>query len=65
MYDSIIDTHVHFWDPKHLDYNWLGSVSALNHSFLPEDYVQATLEINIEKIIFIECNCNPSQTNWK
>jgi L-fuconolactonase len=26
----VLDTHVHFWDPQHLRYPWLGDVPALN-----------------------------------
>jgi L-fuconolactonase len=39
---SIIDTHVHFWDPATLKYDWLESAGAQNQPFLLTDYQKAT-----------------------
>ena len=56
----IIDTHVHFWDPKQLRYDWLESAEALNRPFLLENYHKAILGIAVDKMVFVECNCHPS-----
>jgi len=53
----IIDTHVHFWDPRHLSYEWLNKVPALNRAFLPEEYISVTQGINIQSLIFVEADC--------
>ena len=33
---SIVDSHVHFWDPARLRYAWLDGEPALNREFLPD-----------------------------
>jgi hypothetical protein len=33
---SIIDSHVHFWDPAHLRYDWLAGSAILNQVYRPE-----------------------------
>lgn len=50
---KVIDSHVHFWDPQHLRYDWLKGTS-LYRPFLPDDYRQAVGDINVEGIVFVE-----------
>jgi L-fuconolactonase len=59
---SIVDAHVHFWNPAKLNYPWLASAPALNRAFLPEDYSAATKTANVGKMIFVECGCAASQS---
>jgi L-fuconolactonase len=65
---SIVDAHVHFWNPAKLNYPWLASVPALSCAFLPEHYSAATKTANISKMVFVECGCPAAQsideTNW-
>jgi L-fuconolactonase len=65
---SIVDSHVHLWDPSRLCYPWLDGLPALNRAFLPEDFAAASTDLNVNKIIFIECGCEPAQSlaevNW-
>jgi L-fuconolactonase len=65
---SIVDAHVHFWNPAKITYPWLASVPPLNRAFLPEDYSAATKSANLGKMIFVECGCTASQSidevNW-
>jgi len=56
MSTPIIDAHTHFWDPQKLEYDWLESTPVLNRQFLLNDYHEATKDIPIEKIVFVECN---------
>src|SRR5439155_1219228 len=58
---SIIDAHVHFWDPAELHYPWLEGVPSLGRPFLPSDYGAATGEIPIARVVFVECNCPPEE----
>ena len=59
MEQPIVDTHVHFWDPDQLEYPWLEDVPGLNNAFLPEDYQNSSVTVNVEKIVFVECDCAP------
>jgi len=58
---SIVDAHVHFWNPSRFNYPWLAGVPALNRAFLPENYSAATEAANVGKMIFVECGCEPAQ----
>jgi L-fuconolactonase len=65
---SIVDSHVHLWNPAQLRYSWLDGLPALNRAFLPADFVAAIANSNVSKIIFVECGCEPVQSlaevNW-
>jgi L-fuconolactonase len=56
-----VDTHVHFWNPQVLTYPWLEGLTALQRAFLPVDYAEATAGALVERIVFVECNCRPTQ----
>ncbi|RED50111.1 amidohydrolase family protein [Seonamhaeicola aphaedonensis] len=58
---SIIDAHIHLWDVKHLDYPWLNQFPKINRTFSLSDYNKATAEQSIEKMIFVQAECKPSQ----
>ena len=62
MDDVIIDTHVHFWDPRSLRYPWLEQIPALGRPFLPDDYVTTTGGLPIEKLVVVECDCERSES---
>lgn len=57
---AIVDSHVHLWYPARFRYSWLDGLPTLNRSFLPADYAAANH--GVEKIIFIECGCEPEQS---
>ena len=56
----LVDAHVHFWNPHVLSYPWLDGLAALRRPFLPADYATATDGAPVERIVFVECNCNPA-----
>ncbi|SOE23197.1 L-fuconolactonase [Spirosomataceae bacterium TFI 002] len=58
---SIVDAHIHLWDLEHLDYQWLNSFPEINRSFSLADYDLATAGQAIEKMIFVQAECKPSQ----
>jgi L-fuconolactonase len=64
---SIVDSHVHLWNPAQFRYAWLDELPALNRSFLPADFAAVT-NLKVGKIIFVESGCNPAQSlaevNW-
>jgi L-fuconolactonase len=57
----IIDTHLHLWDINHLDYPWLKDIPMLNRTFLLDDYDKDFKDFNVEKMIFMQAECDPSQ----
>jgi L-fuconolactonase len=66
----IVDTHLHIWDPKNpkVSYPWLANVPFLNRPFLLEDYKKATWPVQVEKMVFLECDAAPedflAEANW-
>lgn len=53
----IVDTHVHFWDPKHLRYAWLDANPLLNRAYLPADYRSSAATHAIDRIVFVQAAC--------
>ncbi len=64
----IIDTHVHLWHPKQLRYPWLKQVPELNKPYLLNDYAAAYENLDIESIVFVQCDTHPDdglkETEW-
>lgn len=58
---KIIDSHVHFWNPSQLQYDWLADVPAINRSFLPSDYLETTKGLDIQGIVFVQADCIAEQ----
>src|SRR5687768_2681134 len=62
MSETVLDAHVHFWDPSRLEYPWLKDEPALLRPFLPQDYAEAMEGVPVEGIIFVEANPRPDRT---
>jgi predicted TIM-barrel fold metal-dependent hydrolase len=58
----IVDSHVHLWNPAQHRYPWLDGLPTLNRAFLPEDFSAASADLNVGKIIVVECGCEPAQS---
>jgi L-fuconolactonase len=58
---SIIDTHLHLWDTRSMQYPWLDSVPAINRTFLIADYQQAVQGYPVEQLVFVQAECLPEQ----
>jgi L-fuconolactonase len=56
--ESIVDTHVHLWDPRVLRYPWLDDNRMLNRPFLLDDYKAATAALTIEAMVFVQCEAD-------
>jgi len=59
---TVVDTHVHFWNPQLLSYPWLAGVPPLNRAFMPADYAAQALLPNVAKLVFVECGCDPARS---
>lgn len=64
----IVDTHLHVWDPGNLRYPWLDDLPKLNRPHLPDDYRKACGPIKVERMVFLQCECEFAQfeqeVNW-
>lgn len=58
---SVVDSHLHLWNPARLRYPWLESLPKLRRTFGLDEFVQATRGVPLEGMIFVECNCAPDQ----
>jgi L-fuconolactonase len=57
----IVDTHLHLWDLTRLRYPWLANVPALNQNHLIGDYQAACGPVEVAKMVFLQCECDPAQ----
>ncbi len=57
----IVDSHLHIWDPGRLTYPWLKDIPSLNRPFLLEDYRQACGPVEVEAMVFLQCEADFSQ----
>jgi len=57
----IIDTHLHLWDPAFLRYPWLKDIPLLNKTYMLKEYLEQTSAFNIERMVFLQCDCDASQ----
>lgn len=54
---AVLDSHVHFWDPRRLSYSWLSEAGSLNRPFEPDDF--AALHSASVSAIFVEAGVDP------
>ena len=64
----VTDTYVHLWDPARFRYEWLDDNPDLNRAFMLTDYLKATESINVQRMVFMQCDALASQgqaeENW-
>jgi L-fuconolactonase len=64
----IIDTHLHLWDPAYLRYAWLDDNALLNKPYLLDDFRRACGPVQVEQMVFLQCECDFAQfmdeANW-
>lgn len=51
----MIDSHLHFWNPQQLTYDWLKYVPAISGRMGPEEFAGAGVEL--EGAIFVQADC--------
>jgi len=57
----IVDSHVHLWDPSVLRYPWLADNPILNRRFGLEDFDRARGELEVNDLVFVQCEADPAQ----
>ena len=50
----VLDSHIHFWDTRRLDYPWLRAFPLLDRPFLPGDLDVG--DIQVEAMVFVQAN---------
>ena len=55
----IVDSHVHLYDVKRLNYGWLTGVPKINRTYLLEDFDRARAKVNVDKLVFAEVAVDP------
>jgi L-fuconolactonase len=56
---SVVDAHVHFWDPGLLDYPWLRDEPSLFRRFGPDD-LRAD-GVDVDGFVFVQAECRADQ----
>ncbi len=57
----IVDTHVHVWDTNVLRYPWLDTNELLNRPYLLADYDRACGPVQVERMVFLQCEVDFAQ----
>lgn len=57
----IVDGHLHVWDTNRWYYPWLDDVPSLKRTFLLKDYNAALAPVEVEKMVFVQCEIEPSK----
>ena len=58
----VVDTHVHFWDPRRLRYAWLQGNPLLNRPYEVRDYPAPERNATIDALVFVESDTDPGQS---
>ena len=58
---QLVDAHVHLWDLGRLTYPWLNEIPEINQSFDLEAFQGQTAGLNVESMIFVQCECLPTE----
>lgn len=51
----IIDTHLHIWDPKRLNYSWIKGNALFDRAYHIEDYARDLGNLQVAAMVFLEC----------
>lgn len=57
MIKRLADSHIHFWNPDQLRYEWLSELPAINRPYTPAELVQAVGDAPVQKIVFVQADC--------
>lgn len=60
MPNTLIDTHLHLWDPQAVAIPWVRGNAVLNQRFAAPEFVIASAECLVERAVFIQCDVTDS-----
>lgn len=55
---SIVDSHLHIWDPALISYPWLQGNALLNRRYDLDDYRRAFSSVDVEAMVFLQCEAD-------
>ena len=58
---NLIDSHVHFWDPANLRYDWLKGAPAIQRPFLPPQLPRQGPGWQLAGLVFVQADCAAEQ----
>ena len=63
---QIVDTHVHFWNPSHLEYFWLtpAEPAFLQQTFLPGHLEPERVLAGVTHGVFVQASHDPHENHW-
>jgi L-fuconolactonase len=60
MLPTIVDSHVHLWDPRRLRMPWLDGDAVLEKPFGRAEFAEATRGLDVEAIVFVQVDVTPA-----
>jgi L-fuconolactonase len=57
---SIVDSHVHLWDPGRFRMPWLDDIARLRQPFDAQAYAQHTRGVQVESVVYIQVDVTPA-----
>lgn len=57
----VADSHIHFWNPNLLRYEWLDDEPTLNRRYEPDQVPLTSDRWSVDSLVFIEAGCLPAQ----
>ncbi|GEL45608.1 amidohydrolase [Cellulomonas hominis] len=58
---TVVDSHVHHWDPERLAYPWLDEFTRLRRPYLPEHLAADAAGLGVAGVVHVQADCRPDQ----
>lgn len=61
---TVVDSHVHHWDPERLAYPWLDEFTRLRRPYLPAQYADSVAGLpgaRVAGVVHVQADCRPDQ----
>ncbi len=61
---TVVDSHVHHWDPERLAYPWLDEFTRLRRPYLPAQLAEAVTDLDgfaVAGVVHVQADCRPDQ----